>query len=258
MKIIRTLALILLVILPYSTALSHFSPYLTAHSFSDFVWASLVYGALILALGRFISVPNTHSSGFGLLALGALIGPPLMLGPPELGENLLNRVTEEHFRFGLLMAATLLLAVSGGLLLRKIKGPALLWALLVLSVVLQLWDNYSSYHLSNEMRHWIQSGKNPAHFIMEYPFHQTLRTLGRSLIYLLIPAVSWILWKKGSLKKGIFMTLTVFCAAGIVFFFLFNFQGFDFYFPFMIPAVALAPAYWLGIALVKSWEYNSK
>lgn len=254
MKIIRILALLVLVVLPYSSVLSHFSPYLTAHSFPDFVFASLAYGVLILALSRFISAKNTPFPGFGLPALGVLIGPPLMLGPPELGENLLNRVTEEHFRFSLLMAATVLLGVSGGLLLRKIKGHALLWGLLIVSVVLQLWDNYSSYHFSEEMNHWIQSGRNPAGFITDYPFHQAVRTFGRCLVYLLVPAVSWILWKKGVLKKWIFVTLTVFCSAGLVFFFLFNFQGYTFYFPFMIPAVALAPAYWLGIALTGSHQ----
>lgn len=256
MKIIRTLAILLLVILPYSTVLSNFSPYLTAHSFADFVVASLVYGVLILALGWFISAQNTRFPGFGLLALGVVISPPLMLGPPELSENLLNRVTEEHFRYGLLMTATVLFAVSGGLLLRKIKGHALLWGLLFLSVVLQVWDNYTSYHLSKEMNHWIESGKNAAGFITGYPFHETVRTSGRTLIYLLIPAISWILWKKGALKKWILVTLTVFCSAGLVFFFLFNFLGYAFYFPFMIPAVALAPAYWLGIALLDLRDRN--
>lgn len=256
MKIIRTLTIVLLILLPYSSVLSHFSPYLTAYSFSDFLLASLVYGALILALGYFISseMQDIHRSGFGFLALGVLIGPPLMLGPPELGENLLQRVTEEHFRYGLLMVATVLFAVSGSLLLRKVKGPALLWGLLILSVVVQVWDNYTSYHLSEEMNDWVQSGNKAADFASGYHFHEMIRTFGRTLIYLFIPALTWMLWKKDILKKWIFVTLTVFSTVGILFFFLFNFVDFTFYFPFMIPAIALAPAYWLGIGLVSSKE----
>lgn len=255
MKIIRLLTIIVLVILPYSTVLSNFSPYLTQHSFSDFVIASLVCGTVIAALGYFIS-PKTQNTGYsryglGLLALGAITGPPLMLGPPELSENLLNRVTEEHFRYGLLLAATVIFAVSGGLLLKSVKAHALLWGLLILSVVLQIWDNYTSYNLSREMNDWVQSGNKAAGFASEYDFHEMIRTFGRTLVYLFIPSLSWLLWKRGILKKWIFVVLTVFCALGVTFFFLFNFVNFAFYSPFMIPAIALAPAYWLGIALLR-------
>jgi hypothetical protein len=37
-----------------------------------------------------------------------------------------------------------------------------------------------------------------------------------------------------------------------VFYFLFNFVNAAFYFPFMIPAIAMAPVYWLGIYLLTS------
>ena len=39
---------------------------------------------------------------------------------------------------------------------------------------------------------------------------------------------------------------------------LFIINGFDHYFPFMVPAIALAPVYWIGITLLSKPNYAGK
>ncbi len=255
-KITKITALAVLVVMPYSTVLSYFSPYETTHSFRDFLVASGVFALISLLLGWFVAGNNfIKSKGFLFFFLGMTVAPPLMLGPPAMGAELLEKTTEEHFRYGLLMLATLLFAAGFYLLLKPVwKSLSLFNKLIiipfVISMAFMIWDSYSSYCFSDELKSWLASGNKPEDFFQGYNFNELYRTLGRTLVYIVIPWLSCILLLKQQLKKWQMVFLSVFCFAGVVFFILFNFINFKFYFPFMIPAIALAPAYWLGLMLL--------
>lgn len=255
-RIIKTAASILLALLPYSTALSYFSPYGTAHSFQDYVVASIVFAWVSLLLVWIMGGKNFFKKdGFIFALLGMLVAPPLMLGIPEISPRLLERTTEEHFRYGLLIVATLAFAAGFILLIKKVWQNLsgfnkLIIVPFTLCVVLMLWDNFSSYQFSSELKSWIAAGNKAEAFFPQYTFHELYRTLGRSLLFILIPWLGYILLLKRQIKKWQWWWLSVFSLTGIVFFFLFNFVGFQFYFPFMIPAIALAPVYWLGLMLI--------
>jgi len=250
---------LLLSLLPYSNILSGFAPYLSEHSFSHYLVASAALMLVFMLLGVFLFKRRPRGpftiSGWLFFLTGPFIAPALMMGPPDLSPALLQHIPEEHFRFTLLLIATVLLTAGFVALLKPV------WALLsgwqrwivipfIVSVVLLCWDFYSSYTFSRQLSSWTGSGKNAADFFPAYNFNEMLRTGGRSLVYITLAGLSGILFRMGKLKKWIAVLLAVFCFTGIVFFFLFNFLGPQFYFPFMIPAVAFAPVYWLGMALL--------
>lgn len=241
---------ILLVVFPYSTVLTYFSPYLSAHSFQNFVLASVGYGLVFLALAFILSGKRQFKNGALIyVAIGAVIAPPLMLGPPEY-TNLLQRVTEEHFRYGLLIFSVILFFLGSLLILKNLPKNTFLYALLGIITVLGLWDNISSYRFNLAMEDWIESGKKSKDFLLNYDFNELFRTGGRTLLYVFAIVLSYILYKKQQVKKWVWVSLSLFSVLGIVFYFLFNFVSVNFYFPFMIPAIAFAPIYWLGIALL--------
>lgn len=263
-KITKTIALVVLAVMPYSTVLSNFSPYETTHTFRDYLMASGVFALVSLLLG-WLAVGNhlIKNKGFLFFLLGMAVAPPLMLGIPEMGPRLLERATEEHFRYGFLILATLLFTAGFYLLLKPTWNSLsnlnkLIIIPFLISVVLMIWDSYSSYHFSDEFKKWITAGNKPETFFQGYNFNELYRTLGRTLVYIIIPWLSIILLHRQQLKKWQVGFLSVFCMAGLVFFFLFNFVDYNFYFPFMIPAIALAPAYWLGLMLLAtiSKKYN--
>ena len=248
--------MVILIVMPFSTVLSGFSPYLSQHTFQDFLLASAVFTIVGVLLGMIVSSNMLFKkSGFLFFLLGMIVAPPFMIGAPETSPTLLSHVTEEHFRYGCLMIATIVFAAGFLFISKKIWSTLFYFNKLIIipfaiSVVLMLWDNYSSYHFSSELMTWIATGKKDEDFFPNYNFHNFYRTLGRSLLYIIVPWLSFLLLDKEYIKKWQAITLSAFCFIGIVFFFLCNFIGLQFYFPFMVPAVALAPAYWLGLALI--------
>ncbi len=252
----KTVALVLLTLMPYSMALSPFSPYDTSHSFGEFLVASLVFAGISFLLGFAVTGRKLpENKAFAFFLLGMVVAPPLTIGIPETSPRLLERVAEEHFRYGLLFLAALIFVI-GFVRLLKWKWDYLSRfhkAILIpfgVSVLLLLWDAASSYNFSSELKDWIAKGQKAEDFFPDYNFRELLRTFGRSLIYVITPWLSYILFSLGQLKKWQLLVQCLFCALGILFFFLFNFVDTQFYFPFMIPAVAFAPVYWLGLMLI--------
>lgn len=257
MKILKIIAIVLLAILPYSTVLSNFSPYWnTSATFGNYLVASLLFAIASLLLGRVVSSGKFFASdGFFFFILGLLTAPPFMIGPPEESPKLLERIAEEHFRYGLLLLSVLAFIIAFTIILRKYwKNLSLVNKLILVPAVscfvLLIWDNATSYNFSTELMDWKAEGRDISTFFPNYNYHTFWRTLGRSLIYILIPWLSLILFREARIKKAQMVFLMLFSLVGVVFFLLTNFIGMQFYFPLMVPAVALAPAYWLGLMLL--------
>lgn len=252
-KAARIAGIVFLVLAPYSMVLSPFSPYESSHPFTDFLLASaLLSGIIALVINRLWEdgkPPLIRLGCLFLLATGPVMAPPLMLGPPELGAALLQRVSEEHFRYGLLLLAVVLLG-AGGINLHRQAGSRPGLVLLLVSVLLQWWDNGSSFFFSREMEDWISAGQSPETFAEAYPFHPWVRGFGRALVYAWVPLIGFRLFRQDWISRVAAWALAVFSGIGMVFFILFLTAGPAFYFPFLVPAIALAPAYWLGIALL--------
>lgn len=256
LKVLRSIAIIILVVMPYSTILSVFSPYESNHTFQTFLLASIIFAMMSLLLGWFVADRNLfRNKGVFFFLLGMLVAPALMIGMPETSPKLLERTTEEHFRFGLLLLATIVFAIGFILLMKNLWNSTSSFNKLIIipfavCVAIMIWDNTSSYNFSFELKQWIVAGKTAEDFFPNYDFKEFYRTLGRSLLFIIVPWLSYILLLKQQVKKWQLIVLSIFCLLGVIFFFLFNFVDFRFYFPFMVPAIALAPAYWLGLVLL--------
>lgn len=258
-RLFRGLVVSLLVLLPYSNVLAGFAPYLSRYSLFQYQVGALVLAVVFTGLGLLLFKPGMKAlfeqPGWIFFLTGPLIAPALMMGPPDLSPTLLQHAPEEHFRFALLLIATVVFAVGMvGLLKQQWQGLSrwnrLIIVPFVLSVILLLWDFYSSYTFSRQMQHWVRSGKHAADFFSTYNFNELLRTGGRCLVYMTFIWLLVFFFDKGILRKWAVITILLFCFTGIICFFLFNFLDPRFYFPFMIPAVAFAPVYWCGIALL--------
>ncbi len=104
--------------------------------------------------------------------------------------------------------------------------------------------------LGSEFKNWIGTGKNEAEFFAQYDFQIFWRAMARILLYITAMALTFVLMQQSRLRLWQYAILNIFSLIGIVFCILcLNTQFAAYYFPFMIPAIALAPVYWTGIAL---------
>ncbi len=253
--ILRTLAVIIIVLLPFlPISESFFEPNTqidnqTLSTFIAICLAIIFVGFVVVYLLK----SKWSTSGILLLLIGFTVVIPLHLGVPRMDESLLTFAGIEQFRYGLLLLATLLLFFAGLKILNPIKSiqSKIFFIVLIAATLLNLWDNYSSFMLSTEMKNWVADGKSPNDFLVQFNFQITWRTLARIGLYLTTIVLIFSLLKQLEIRKWQFITLSAFCVIGIIFCILCLLNNFEnFYFPFMIPAIALAPAYWAGIALL--------
>ncbi len=249
-KILQILAIIILVILPYFPVAENFFPPESQVNNDTFITYILICSVLIILgfLLMWFQKPNRNSEGWLLFAIGLVAMIPLHLGPPRMGADLLIFSGIEKFRYGLLILATILLFFAGLKIISPVNNiqSKIILAVLCIATLLNLWDNYSSFMLNRDMENWIANGKNTDDFVLQFDFQTMWRTFARISLYL---ATIALIYKSG-IKKWQFALLTVFSLIGIIFCFLCLINFPDYYFPFMIPAIALAPAYWMGIAVL--------
>ena len=175
--------MVILIVMPFSTVLSGFSPYLSQHTFQDFLLASAVFTIVGVLLGMIVSSNMLFKkSGFLFFLLGMIVAPPFMIGAPETSPTLLSHVTEEHFRYGCLMIATIVFAAGFLFISKKIWSTLFYFNKLIIipfaiSVVLMLWDNYSSYDFSSELMTLIATAQKDEDFFQNYNFYNIYRTL---------------------------------------------------------------------------------
>jgi len=256
-NVLQYVAAFVLALLPFFPITENFFPPNALIDYQTFPHYILICSIVILfglLLAFFIKAKNTNNStAWFILAIGAVAIFPLHLGAPRENVNLLTFASIEKFRYAMLIIAVLFLAASSFKLIAPLKSNALRCItilLVIITALLNLWDNFSSYMFSHEMQNWVDEGKNADSFFPQFDFNMTWRTLARISLYLSAIILGFVAVKKILIKKWQFFTFTLFCTIGITFCLLFLLKGFDYYFPFMVPAIALAPTYWIGIAMI--------
>jgi len=260
-KISRVVFNTILVLLPFFPVLENFFPIVNPGNFAAYLLACGVVWILMLFLA-FLTyrtnpvVPGSSKlniAAYFLFVLGMLVLLPLHMGPPKSDETLLQAATLEQFRYLMLFFAAIFFAAGVLFAVRpfwadmSISEKGILIPLII-AVPVAVWDDYDSGMLSTNMANWIKQGNKAADFFPNYDFHEDIRAIGRILPYVIASWLSIILVKRKCVSKGVFAALNLFCLAGIVFCVLCITKGRAYYFPFMVPAIALAPAYWLGLA----------
>lgn len=236
----------------------HFSTYL--------LLCSLI---ILFGLGLvFFLKPRKILAGWLLFAVGMTSIFPLHLGPPRENADLLKFSYIEQLRYSMLLFAVLLFFVGcykaagrydgeGGFQsMEKTSNPIkfstikLFLVFLIVATVLNIWDNYSSLMFSTEMQKWKDNGKDANVFFDSYDYHMLWRTLARVLLYLVAAWLSILLVKRAEIRTWQFIMLMVFNIIGVLLCTMSLLISPQYYFPFMVPAIAMAPAYWIGLMLL--------
>ena len=263
-KILQPVGNIFLLLLPFFSLTENIYPVVNNENFPGYLLTCSIIGLLIIALGFFaynsnsstiINPPKLSLAAWLLLALGILAMIPLHMGPPREDATLLTSATLEKTRYAMLLLAVIVFFIAVILTLKplwptlNIAGKAIIVPLL-LTLFISLWDHYDSYMFSSKLAAWTGSGKTADNFFPSYNFHEAWRTAGRILLYVVTVWLSVILAGKSIIKIWVAVLLVIFCLAGTGSCIMFLLTGPQFYFPFMVPAIVLAPAYWLGIVLL--------
>lgn len=270
-KTFRFLANILLVFLPFFPVLENFFSTVNHENLPSYLMACGALGVFIILLLFFLynssdELKNKHkldTATWLLCILGMMVMVPLHMGPPKESEALLASAIEEKFRYIMLILAIILFVVAIVLIIKRywseltVLEKAILIPLLI-TIPISIWDNYDSIMFSTKLNAWIATGKHAIDFFPNYDFHHTWRAVGRILLYVVAGWLSIILVRRFAIKRWVTVILILFCIIGIGCCITFLFHGFAFYFPFMVPAIALAPSYWLGLALLNRFHVEAK
>jgi len=268
-KGLRITAIILLSLLPFSGVLIPYAPARGMYSFSQFLIASIVFviGALVPAF--LISYTSNRLEGerqvqlkraaWFLLLTGVVFTIPLSMDAPPPADIWLKTGYQEQFRFSMLLLSCLLYFTGASVLLKCLwkSLPAinkLVLLPLITGVVISVYDFSDLFMVTSRLELWVADGKSLDDFFPQYNFQTILRASGRILLYFTASWLVMMMWKQHTIKKWVALLLGGFCTVGILMCIVFMFLGVSFYFPFMVPAIALAPAYWLGIALLNKVE----
>lgn len=258
----------ILVLIPFFPILENFFPNQVDNStFGSYLLHCLVISVLMLVL-MLISTRDYVSSFFGLkltaillFILGMIVMIPLHLGPPRSDESLIVSSYIEKTRYALLIIAVVIVYIAIFLFLKKFwtrlnTFEKLITIPLIAGLPFLLWDNYDSFMFTEKLNDWKNSGKDSKDFFLQYVIiYENWRATGRILLYISTIWFAIILMHHSLIKKWKGIIITIFSIIGVLFCFGFLFVNSDLYFPFMVPAVVIAPLYWLGLSILN--EKNS-
>lgn len=250
----RTIVSIVLSVLPFFPITENFFPpenQVDNATFGTYVTICLVIVAMGTGLVFYLKKSNSIA-GWLLFAIGMTAIFPLHLGPPREDAQLLTFSAIEKFRYAVLLLSVILFLLGGLRILSQNKTTyaKIVMIFLVFTAVVNIWDNYSSLMFSSKMSDWVSAGKNADDFFKQFDYNIFWRTIARVSLYVSAILVAIVLIRQTKVRKWQFALLTIFCLIGIAFCGLFHTKGFDYYFPFMVPAIALAPSYWTGLILL--------
>lgn len=252
----RTIAAIILMLLPFFPITENFFPPESQVDNQTFLkYILLCLGIIVIGFGLISLLKKSNSIlGWLLFAIGMTAIFPLHLGPPREDAQLLTFSSIEKFRYGMLLISVLLLVLVGLKIWEGTKTTLIkiTIAFLIITALLNIWDNFSSFMFSSKMQDWVSTGKNADDFFSQFDYNIVWRTMARVSLYISAIFIALVLVKQTKVRKWQFASLTVFCLIGIGFCGLFFVKGFQYYFPFMVPAIALAPSYWIGLALLSN------
>ncbi len=262
-KILQIFINIILILIPFFPLTENLFPKVDNENFTSYLFACIVIAISMIAMAIVVFKSNVFATtsnmpakaGWILFSLGIIVLVPLHMGAPAEGPALLSLAALEKFRYGMLLLAVIVFAA--GIITAflpqqydsSIAKKAILLPL-VAAFLLSAWDYYDSYTFSNQLSTWLNNGKTMDSFYSSFDFHMNWRAAGRILLYLTASWLCIILAGKSVIKTWSAVIICIFSLAGISCCIAAVMISLDFYFPFMVPAIALAPAYWLGIILL--------
>ncbi len=260
-KVLRLASTVIVILLPFWPVTENFFPP-DAQVDNQFFFTYLLLGLAIVLSGTglmYFLKRSGSTAGWLFFSIGMIALFPLHLGPPREDALLLTFSAIEKFRYGMLMIAVWLLFFASLKITTGLKTAAVKLLIVFFSVtaVLNIWDNFSSFMFDYQMQQWVNAGHRADEFFKKVNYHEAWRAAARTCLYLLAVCIAFLLLRKSKIRRWQFFLIAGFSLAGIAFCLLFLFNGPGYYFPFMVPAIALAPAYWIGVILLVNKNKNA-
>ncbi len=253
-KSVQFIAAFILILLPFWPLTENFFPPEAQVSNKTFpVYLLLCSIIIAVALGLiYLQRPKKIVAGWLLFSIGMAVIFPLHLGPPRENATLLQSSHIEQFRYGMLLIAILLFFAGSFKAATPINNlfSKVFIAFLIVATLLNIWDNYSSFMFSTYMQKWVDSGKKAEDFFPNYDYNMFWRTWARASLYVAAIWLSLLLVKQSEIRKWQFAVLSIFNIIGITLCSMSILINAKYYYPFMVPAIALAPSYWIGLMLI--------
>lgn len=253
-RLLRFIAGFILILLPFWPITENFFPpeaQVNSKTFSTYLL--LCCSIIVFTLGlAYYQRPKKIFAGWLLFATGMAVIVPLHLGPPRENAELLQLSYIEQFRYGMLMLAVVLFFAGSFKAAAPVKTlfSKGFIVFLIVATLLNLWDNFSSFMFSADMQKWVDSGKKAEDFFTNFDYNMFWRTWARASLYAAATWLSGLLIKRGKIRKWQFIVLTVFNVIGVTFCSMSLLVSPEYYYPLMVPAIALAPSYWIGLMLI--------
>jgi len=253
-RILQIIAGFILIILPFWPITENLFPpeaQVDNQTFSKYLLLCSIIIVVALGLVYFQKAQKTLA-GWLFFAIGMAAIFPLHLGPPRENAELLNFSYIEQFRYGMLTVAILLFFAGSFKAAAPVKTiiSKVFIVFFIVATLLNIWDNFSSFMFSTEMHKWVDSGKRADDFFTNYDYNMVWRTWARASLYAAAIWLSLLLVKQVEIRKWQFVILCIFNTIGITFCSMSLLIDAQYYYPFMVPAIALAPSYWIGLMLL--------
>ena len=281
-KIVTTLVVLILVILPFlcAIAISPYSPYAETNSFRAYLIISAAVSiASILIVLRLLSYfhGSFEKIPVGGIILFLLLYPLVVIfglaSGPDLSLKMLEHPEREHLRYIMLFVALILF---GGFVwwlytyeaLEIRKSTKWILAIILASAFAEYTWEFTHHYLYPEgLKEWVSQGKNAQDFSEHYDNIKTVRNLavfGRYFQFMVVLWLSFHFYRLKQIKIWCLILNTLFSLLGItsatlVFINGFNFpKGFEFLMLFFIPGIAFFLLYWLGVALLTKFRKSER
>ncbi len=273
-KILITLTALILVILPFLVGIliGKYSPYVETNSFKTYViiWTIIAISLTSIGLLLLKYFPQSFDR-IGILLfllLCPIVGIIGLAAPPDLSVKMLAHPEREHLRYIFLFIAALLfgtltLFLFGGNSL-KIKNSSrwLMTLIFALAFAEFIWEFTHHYLYPEALKDWIKQGKNAEEFSKSYDNFNIIRigVIGRFIQFISIIWLSIQLYKLRQIKIWSLILALIFSLLGIVsatviYVTQMNIpKGFEILFLFFIPGIPFLLLYWLGVALLTSFQ----
>lgn len=273
LSFVISVILIIAPILGVQILLQKFSS-VTSQNLTSYILACVIYALASSIILYFVlnkNLPKALLLGGAFLFLGGAIATAaIALREPDMSPSVLQNTTRDHFRYLILF----LLAVITCYAFFKILKP--LWndlpnihkwilPIFILATIGFFYEFIHQYFYSDNLKNWIDTGKNAADFNSIYFDNFNTKTfgLGRVFQYLSIGWLGLILVRLNKIKKWSMVIFALLCTIGLfVGFRLVTIdatlvtkgeafpKGWEILNLFVLPAAPFLILYWTSIALL--------
>ena len=267
LNILRT---VLVCLLPFlaGALIGRYSPYFEGNSLGIYIAVCFAYcflSAFVLYITINRALPKKVLLG-GILLFFIGTGIASIIGlavPPDISPNMLQHPEREHFRYLLLFLSLLLFATSFVIILKEkwnVLSKRNKWIIVafILAFAEMCWEFYHHYHYAENLKFWIERGKDANAFIKDYDNITIARfgAIGRFFQYAVVAWLGYALVRFRHIRYWSFVPILMLCTIGIAAAMIVFYKGMplpqnlQIFMLFFIPGFPFILLYWIGVILL--------